>query len=255
MPTDISLVVLAESGNCLVLTPSGSGNTLSSSEYSIESTKVAARTFDAAWNYEADPYGSGYFFLNYSNGVLLDSSGGNNLFQWIMSVNRDVGITDGDTYYLNIPLMIERDVTVVLVQLKLTGTRNDSNGWFGTKCTPFNAGLPWDGTFQSSGAGTIAVSVSQQPAWDSDWILFGDSGGTQDSVIIPGPAKPLSTLGGQFQDAKGAIGSWSWFVPSAGVFYSIYLIATKSDENDDLSIVITDQYNDPVAHGNDIPGR
>jgi hypothetical protein len=212
MPTNIYLTVLSSDANaCNLLTPVSSyqtsGDALGSSEYSVVATQVASQLLSGTTTED---------FNHLDDGTYFSSIG-----TQIMSVSRDIGIKDNIEYYLNIPLQFAGDTTIVLVQLKLRGTRGDSDGWYGSLCEP--ASYP---------------GGQQQPAWDSAWLVMLDSsGGTS-----------TATTTGQPQ--------WSWYAQD-GTLYTLYLCDWPgygtSYENDDLFIMITDASNYPTHGGAQLP--
>jgi hypothetical protein len=247
MPTNIYLASLTPNVNCSLLTPISSyqqqwgKKALSDSEYSVIATEVtgAASTGN-------DTINSGNFFVQGTQ---------------ILSVSRDVGIKDRDTYCLNIPLQLSGDSTIVYVQLMLTGTSEDSDAWYGSECTPNPAGSPWIYRTAIGGPGygqqigndgsPLPFVVQQLPAWDSPWYKFYDSGGSDGYTLLPGPPSSLSASSAVSPAevpplyVNPAIGSWGWFVPATQIFYSLYICDVEDSDNDDLWIMIADQSNDP----------
>jgi len=210
MPTNIYLTVLSSDANpCNLLTPVSSyqtsGDALGSSEYSVLETKVASQLLSGTTTLDFDHLDDGTYFSSIGT--------------QIMSVSRDIGIKDCITYYLNIPLQIAGDTTIVLLQLKLTGTAGDSDGWFGSKCEP-------------------ASYQGQQPSWDSAWLEMLDTSG----------GNSTATTTGQPQ--------WSWYAQD-GTLYTLYICdwpgLGTSYENDDLFIMITDGANYPIHGGGQLP--
>lgn len=150
MPTNIYLASLTPNVNCNVLKLSdyqqgiALNELLPASVYSVIESTVIAQSVTTATS-QALPSGSGFV-----QGTL------------ILSVGRDVGVKNHHTYYLNIPLQLSGDPTIVYVQLKLIGTSTDSNGWFASKCTPDTAGEPW--TFIQRSAGPTTSTRTGPPS-------------------------------------------------------------------------------------------
>jgi hypothetical protein len=208
MPTNIYLGSLTGTIPCLVLPPTGS---LGSDEYTIIANQVPATLLANTTAGDFNKLNDGTYIY-----------GGTQ----VMSVNRDLGIKDGDTYTLNIPLLLFGDSTLVTLQLKLKGTQDDSDGWYGSKCTP-------------------AVFPHQQPGWDSGWYLFVDSTSPYNATYTTTTGQPIA------QGDQGWFSQWSWYSQS-GVLYSLYICdwpgasGQGGDENDDLLVMITDGTNYPV---------
>jgi hypothetical protein len=102
----------------------------------------------------------------------------------IYTVNRDVGISDGDFYVLNSHILNERAEEVCILQVQLKGTFDFSDIWVGAKKS--------DGTFNTAWqSGGTVESVS----WDQDGgtyrLLYSINGG---AVVTVGPANPSFNL-------------------------------------------------------------
>lgn len=211
MPTNIYLGSLTGTVPCLVLPPNGS---LGSDEYSIIASQVPATLL-------TDTTADDFNKLNDGTYIYVGTQ--------VLSVNRDIGIKDGDTYTLNIPLLLLGDLTIVTLQLKLTGTQDDSDAWYGSKCTP-----------------AVYPGQTQQPGWDSDWYLFVDSTSPYNATYTTTTGQPIAV------GHQGWYSQWSWYSQS-GVLYSLYICDWSGgngqqggDENDDLLVMITDGTNYPA---------
>jgi hypothetical protein len=129
----------------------------------------------------------------------------------ILTMNRDDGITDGDTYTINVSITLGSDTQVMVLQTKLTGTATSSD-------------IAWG---------------SKGPGWDSAWLTDSDTVHPPDNpalgVYSPGAAVPPGT----------------WGITINGTFYGLYgcMYGAPLETYDDIYWIVTAGYNALITGG------